>query len=164
MLWVGGAMFFCAKPHNLHYDNRQKVAVKCSLCAPRRNSDGVVDPALRGGRSAGQYSRAQFLLGQVTTKMWFKRRAVSGGLFPRRRGKGPTMCFPRASMRLPPSAVRTLIRSPSAFGNPPSTASIECPMLVPVSADGSAKDRNCTFASVARPNSAGPLPQILRET
>ena len=36
------------------------------------------------------------------------------------------------------------------IGKPPSTASIKRPVLVPVSAHGSAKDRNCALASTMR--------------
>ena len=36
------------------------------------------------------------------------------------------------------------------IGKPPSTASIKRPVLVPVSAHGSAKDRNCALASAMR--------------
>jgi len=55
------------------------------------------------------------------------------------------MCFPWALARLLPSAVRVRIRSRSTSASPPSTASIKRPVLVPVSAHGSAKDRNCAF-------------------
>ena len=57
------------------------------------------------------------------------------------------MCWPRFCARLRPSAVRVRIRSRSTSANPPSTASIKRPVLVPVSAHGSASDRNCAFAS-----------------
>jgi hypothetical protein len=36
------------------------------------------------------------------------------------------------------------------IGEPPSTASIKRPVLAPVSARGSAKDRNCALASTMR--------------
>jgi hypothetical protein len=55
------------------------------------------------------------------------------------------MCFPWALARLLPSAVRVRIRSRSTSASPLSTASIKRPVLVPVSAHGSAKDRNCAF-------------------
>jgi len=49
-----------------------------------------------------------------------------------------------------PSAVRVRIRSRSTSASPPNTASINRPVLVPVSAHGSAKDRNCALASTMR--------------
>jgi len=58
------------------------------------------------------------------------------------------MCFPWALARLLPSAVRVRIRSRSTSGRPPRTASIKRPVLVPVSAHGSA--RNCALASTMR--------------
>jgi hypothetical protein len=60
------------------------------------------------------------------------------------------MCFPRALARLLPSAVRVRIRSRSTSAKPPSTASISRLVLVPVSAHGSASERNCAFASAMR--------------
>jgi hypothetical protein len=45
------------------------------------------------------------------------------------------------------SAVRVRIRSRSTLARPPSTAIIKRPVLVPVSAHGSANDRNCALAS-----------------
>jgi hypothetical protein len=60
------------------------------------------------------------------------------------------MCFPWALARFLPSAVRVRIRSRSTSASPPSTASIKRPVLVPVSAHGSAKDRNCALASTIR--------------
>jgi hypothetical protein len=60
------------------------------------------------------------------------------------------MCFPWALARLLPSAVRVRIRSRSTSAKPPSTASIKRPILVPVSAHGSAKDLNCALASTMR--------------
>ena len=60
------------------------------------------------------------------------------------------MCFPWAFARLRPSAVRVRIRSRSTSASPPSTASIKRPVLMPVSAHGSASDRNCAFASTMR--------------
>jgi hypothetical protein len=52
--------------------------------------------------------------------------------------------------RLLPSAVRVRIRSRSTSAKPPSTASIKRPVLVPVSAHGSASDRNCALVSTMR--------------
>src|SRR5215469_4390403 len=63
---------------------------------------------------------------------------------------GPPICFPWALARLLPSAVRVRIRSRSTSASPPSTASIQRPVLVTVSAHGSAKDRNCALASTMR--------------
>jgi len=60
------------------------------------------------------------------------------------------MCFPWALARLLPSAVRVRIRSRSTSASPPSTASIKRPVLVQVSAHGSAKERNCALASTMR--------------
>jgi len=60
------------------------------------------------------------------------------------------MCFPWALARLLPSAVRVRIRSRSTSAKPPRTASIKRPVLVPVSAHGSAKDRNCALTSTMR--------------
>ena len=60
------------------------------------------------------------------------------------------MCFPWALARLLPSAVRVRIRSRSTSASPPRTASIKRPVLVPVSAHGSASDRNCALASTMR--------------
>jgi hypothetical protein len=60
---------------------------------------------------------------------------------------GRPMCCPRATARLRPSAVRVRIRSRSTSANPPSTAIMRRPVLVAVSAHGSASDRNCPPAS-----------------
>ena len=60
------------------------------------------------------------------------------------------MCFPRSLARLLPSAVRVRIKSRSTSARPPSTASINRPVRVPVSAHGSARDRNCALASTMR--------------
>ena len=60
------------------------------------------------------------------------------------------MCFPWALARLLPSAVRVRIRSRSTSASPPSTASIKRPVLLVLSAHGSAKDRNCALASTMR--------------
>jgi len=57
------------------------------------------------------------------------------------------MCCPRFCARLRPSAVRVRTRSRSTSARPPSTAIISRPVLAPVSAHGSAKDRNCALAS-----------------
>ena len=57
------------------------------------------------------------------------------------------MCCPRAVARLWPSAVRVRIRSRSTSARPPNTASMSRPVLVPVSAQGSAKDLNRAPAS-----------------
>ena len=61
---------------------------------------------------------------------------------------GRPMCLPRAFARFLPSAVRALIKSRSTSASSPRTASIKRPILVPVSARGSARDRNCSPASV----------------
>jgi hypothetical protein len=53
--------------------------------------------------------------------------------------EGRPMCWPRFCARLRPSAVWVRIRSGSTSAKPPNTASIKRPVLVPVSADGSAK-------------------------
>ena len=55
------------------------------------------------------------------------------------------MCVPWALARLLPSAVRVRIRSRSTSASPPSTASIKRPVLLVLSAHGSAKNRNCAF-------------------
>jgi hypothetical protein len=60
------------------------------------------------------------------------------------------MCFPWALARFLPSTVRVRIRSRSTSARPPSTATIKRPVLVPVSAHGSANDRNCALASTMR--------------
>ena len=60
------------------------------------------------------------------------------------------MCFPRSLARLLPSAVRVRIKSRSTSARPPSTDSINRPVRVPVSAHGSARDRNCALASTMR--------------
>ena len=60
------------------------------------------------------------------------------------------MAFPWALARLRPSAVRVRIRSRSTSAKPPSTASIKRPVLLVLSAHGSAKDRNCALASTMR--------------
>jgi hypothetical protein len=60
------------------------------------------------------------------------------------------MCFPWALARLLPSAVRVRIRSRSMSARPPRTASIKRPVLVPLSAHGSASERNCALASSMR--------------
>jgi hypothetical protein len=75
--------------------------------------------------------------------------APSGGLFLlcRCSAKCRPMCFPSSLARFGPSAVRVRI---STSARPPSTARINCPVLVPVSAHGSANDRNCALASTIR--------------
>jgi hypothetical protein len=55
------------------------------------------------------------------------------------------MCSPRFCARVRPSAVRVRIRSRSTSASPPNTAIISRPVLVPVSAHGSASERNCAF-------------------
>jgi hypothetical protein len=60
------------------------------------------------------------------------------------------MCFPQAWARLLPSAVSVWIKSRSTSASPPNTASIKRQVLIPVSAHGSAKDRNGTLASTIR--------------
>jgi hypothetical protein len=60
---------------------------------------------------------------------------------------GRRVCCPRALARLLPSAVRVRIRSRSTSARPPITAKHHRPVLVPVSAHGSANDRNCALAS-----------------
>ena len=60
---------------------------------------------------------------------------------------GRPICCPRFCARLRPSAVRVRIRSRSTSANPPNTAIISRPVLVPVSAHGSARERNCASAS-----------------
>src|ERR1700726_4968206 len=57
------------------------------------------------------------------------------------------MRCPRFCARLRPSAGRVRIRSRSTSAKPPKTAIINRPVLVPVSAHGSASERNCAFAS-----------------
>src|SRR5215469_12198790 len=57
------------------------------------------------------------------------------------------MRCPRFIARLRPSAVRVRIRSRSTSAKPPRTAIIKRPVLVPVSAHGSASERNCALAS-----------------
>ena len=59
---------------------------------------------------------------------------------------GP-ICCPRALARLLPSAVRVRMRPRSTSAKPPRTVIISRPVLVLVSAHGSAKDRNCALAS-----------------
>jgi hypothetical protein len=61
-------------------------------------------------------------------------------------GGQPIRC-PRFCARLRPSAVRIRIRSRSTSARPPKTAIIKRPVLVPVSAHGSASERNCASAS-----------------
>jgi hypothetical protein len=56
------------------------------------------------------------------------------------------MCCPRCCARLRPSAVRVRTRSRSMSAKPRSTAIISRPRLVPVSAHGSANERNCAFS------------------
>jgi hypothetical protein len=73
------------------------------------------------------------------------------------------MGFPRALARLLPSAVRVRIRSRSTSASPPSTASIMRPVLVPVSAHGSAKDRNCALASAMRFNDPEQVERAARQ-
>jgi hypothetical protein len=153
-----------SKSYNVHYDNRQKVAVKCSLCAPRRNSDGVVDPGVaRWAKRGPIFPRPVSSWPDGNQDAVQAPRATSGGLFPLGRcaRKGPPMCFPEALARLPPSAVRMLIRSRSTSESPSGTGSIKRP--VPVSANGSARIRNRTFASVARQTAPARCP-VLRKT
>jgi hypothetical protein len=57
------------------------------------------------------------------------------------------MCCPHFCARLRPSAVRVRIRSRSTSARPPNTASINRPVLVPVSAHGAASEQNCALAS-----------------
>src|SRR6266446_9570837 len=68
------------------------------------------------------------------------------------------MCCPWALARLLPSAVRVRIRSRSTSASPPRTAVISRPVLVPVSAHGSANDRNCALASTMRLTVLGARP------
>ena len=63
---------------------------------------------------------------------------------------GRTVCCPRALTRLLPSAVRVRIRSRSTSARPPRTAIMRRPVLVAVSAHGSASERNCAPASTMR--------------
>jgi len=58
--------------------------------------------------------------------------------------------LPFGLARLRPSAVRVRIESRSTSARPPRTASIKRPVLVPVSAHGSARERNCALASTMR--------------
>ena len=58
--------------------------------------------------------------------------------------------LPRALARLLLSAVRVRIRSRSTSARPPRTAIIRRPVLVAVSAHGSASERNCAPASTMR--------------
>ena len=60
------------------------------------------------------------------------------------------MAFPWALARLLPSAVRVRIRSRSTSASPPSTANINRPVLLVLSAHGSAKDLNGALASTIR--------------
>ena len=57
------------------------------------------------------------------------------------------MAFPWALARARPSAVRVRIRSRSTSARPPSTASIKRPVLLVLSAHGSASERHCALAS-----------------
>jgi hypothetical protein len=57
------------------------------------------------------------------------------------------MRCPRVCARLRPSAVRVRIRSRSTSASPPRTAITSRAVLVPVSAHGSASERNCALAS-----------------
>ena len=71
------------------------------------------------------------------------------------------MRCPRFVAQLRPSAVRVRIRSRSTSAKPPRTAIISRPVLVPVSAHGSATDRNCALASARRtPTSSKALPSL----
>ena len=63
---------------------------------------------------------------------------------------GRPMCCPRFCARLRPSAVRVRIRSRSTSARPPRTTIISRPVLVSVSAQGSANERNCTLAGLAK--------------
>ena len=60
------------------------------------------------------------------------------------------MAFPWALARLLPSAVWVRISSRSTSASPPSTASINRPVLLVLSAHCSAKDRNSALASTIR--------------
>jgi len=64
-------------------------------------------------------------------------------------GGRPMRC-PRFCAPLRLSAVRVRIRSRSTSANPPNTAIINRPVLVPVSAHGSASERNRALASTIR--------------
>jgi len=72
---------------------------------------------------------------------------------------GRPKCFPWALARLLPSAVRVRIRSRSTSASPPRTTSIKRPVLLVLSAHGSAKDRNCVLRlwSVAGCIRSGPF-------
>ena len=88
----------------------------------------------------------------VALRQFLERRtlgAAAAGLRLLRVGefRGAAMRCPRAFARLRPSAVRVRIRSRSTSASPPSTAIISRPVLVEVSAHGSASDRNCPPAS-----------------
>ena len=98
---------------------------------------------LRGSRRAPHSGNAAVVaVGQFLQRS--ASRATSGGLslLCRVREGGRPICFPSALARLLPSAVRVRIRSRSTSASPPSTLSIKRPVLVPVSAHGSANDRN----------------------
>jgi len=75
---------------------------------------------------------------------------------------GRPMCFPWSLARFLPSAVRVRIRSRSTSARPPSTASIKRPVLVQVSAHGSASDPNSALLRASSsviplaPNGRGP--------
>jgi hypothetical protein len=76
----------------------------------------------------------------------FGTSLASLGLLVVGQSRRPAMRCPRRCARLPPSAVRVRIRSRSTSAEPPSTANISRPVLVPVSVHGSASERNCAFA------------------
>jgi hypothetical protein len=61
---------------------------------------------------------------------------------------GRPMCWPRNLAWARPSPVRVRIKSRSTSASPPSTAIISRPLLVEVSAHGSARLRNCPPASM----------------
>jgi hypothetical protein len=87
----------------------------------------------------------------VAAREFGKRRALRPssagfGLLRRRHFGGRPICCPRFCARLRPSPVRVRIRSRSTSANPPNTAIISRPVLVPVSAHGSANERNCPLA------------------
>jgi hypothetical protein len=78
-----------------------------------------------------------------------RRRRASACCVAVNFGGRPRRCL-RFCARLRPSAVRVRIRSRSTTANPPNTAIINRLVLVPVSAHGSASERNCAFYACSR--------------
>jgi hypothetical protein len=106
----------------------------------------------RGSCFSSRSTRGRLTMGcegrtlQSLSRTRFDPKAACRTLSSVNFGFRPMRC-PRFIARLRPSAVRVRIRSRSTSARPPRTAIIKRPVLVPVSAHGSATERNRALAS-----------------